>query len=292
MKINHLAICITVHYSPDRIKYLETMGDHFSSLANKVDVFVITNADSDKGEIQALDNALRNKNFKYEFFVPHGLGHPYLLAWSHFSVFRKLVSDESITHFMYLEDDLLITKENIDYWIESLGDLMPHGLIPSFFRVEKNYANSRWYSSDAQEQFYFSKLPKVSRDSSYVYINLPPCYQGMYLLPREFMIEHLNGKSSSPDFGIWYIREKAAQGLTFHNVPSGFTSRNLVGFDLDRQRIDPRSFIHHLPNNYANRIPPDGRLGTIQVNDVILMGRKKLKIKKYLTKINNFLRLK
>ena len=64
MKINHLAICITVHYSPDRIKYLETMSDHFSSLANKVDVFIITNADSDKGEIQALDNALRNKNFK------------------------------------------------------------------------------------------------------------------------------------------------------------------------------------------------------------------------------------
>jgi len=292
MKNSRLAICITVHFSAERVQYLRIMSDHFSRLADVVEVFVVTNAQADKGELKMLEDALQDKGFKYEFFIPHGLGHPYLLAWSHFDVFKRLIVNPSITHFMYLEDDLLVTKDNINYWNESLETLAPLGLFPSFLRVERNHLNSYWYSSDAQEQFYFSKLPKVYKNSGYAFINLPHPYQGMYLLTRELMLEHLNSKSSNPDFGVWYIREKAAQGLTFQSVPEGFTSRNLVGFDIKNQKFDPRCFIHHLPDNYANRTPPDGKLGTIQIDEVILMKRKESRIKKYCRSIGKFLGLK
>jgi hypothetical protein len=292
MKNSHLAICITVHFSADRVKYLKIMSDHFSELADFVEVFIVTNALVDKGELQILEDAMKGHDFKYEFFIAEGLGHPYLLAWSHFAIFRQLIANQSITHFMYLEDDLLITKDNMNYLNDSLVKLLPLGLIPSFLRIEKNHVDSLWYSSDAQEQFYFSKLPKVYKNPDYAFINLPHPYQGMYLLTRELMLEHLNSKSSNPDFGIWYIREKAAQGLTFQNLPEGYTSRNLIGFDVKKQKFDPRSFIHHLPDNYANRIPPDGRLGTIQVDRVILMRPKEWRIKKYLRSLRKFLGLK
>lgn len=292
MKNSHLAICVTVHFSADRMKYLELISDQFSNLADIVEVCIVTNACADFGEIEILDQALKNKGFKYEFFIPTGMGHPYLLTWAHFDVFRRLISNESITHYMYLEDDLLVTRENIDYWNESFITLSPLGLIPSFFRVEKNQQNLQWYSSDAQEQFYFSKLPKVYKNPNYAFINLPHPYQGMYFLPRELMLEHLNGKSSSPDSGIWFIREKAAQGLTFQKVPPWCTSRNLIGFDTQNKSIDRRSFIHHLPENYANRTPPDGKLGTIQIDQVILMHSPELPLMKHLRKLVSYVGLK
>jgi hypothetical protein len=52
----------------------------------------------------------------------------------------------------------------------------------------------------------------------------------MYLLDRELAKEHFYGASSNPDSGVWGIREKAAQGLTFTKVPKGFYSRNFLGF--------------------------------------------------------------
>jgi hypothetical protein len=294
MKNSRLAICITVHFSADRMKYLKVVSDHFAELAETVEVFIVTNAQADQGEIKILDDTLKDKGFKYEFFIPQGLGHPYLLTWSHFVVFKRLIDDKSITHFMYLEDDLLVTKENMDYWNESLETLQPLGLIPSFLRIEKNYTDSLWYSSDAQEQFYFQKLPKVFKNLDYVFINLPHPYQGMYLLTRELMLEHLNGKSSNPDSdsGGWFIREKAAQGLTFQNVPEGYTSRNLVGFNLINRKFDPRSFIHHLPDNYANQRSPHHTLGSIQVDNVILMQYQGIWLKKRMRKISQFLGLK
>jgi hypothetical protein len=89
----------------------------------------------------------------------------------------------------------------------------------------------------------------------------------MYLYDRELMLEHLSGPSSNPDFGPWSIREKAAQGLTFVNVPKGFRSRNLVPYDIKRNQIDESCFIHHLPNNYAN--DPHSQFGKIPVDQLL-----------------------
>ena len=59
----------------------------------------------------------------------------------------------------------------------------------------------------------------------------------------------------------------------------------LVGFDLKTQQFDPRCFIHHLPNNYVNRVTPDGKLGTIQIDEVIVMPHQETPIKNLLRRI-------
>ena len=280
-----LAICITVHFSAERLPYLEAVAKQLSTLCDQVEVFIVTNAKAELGELALLENTLNDKGFKYHFFIPHGIGHPYLLTWSHFDVVKRLIEDPSFTHFMYLEDDLLVTKDNFEYWQESLKTLEPLGLIPSFLRIEQKESNSKWYSSDAKERFRFRKLPKVYKNPDYVFLNLPHPYQGMYLLTRELMIEHLQSPSSNPDFGEWGIRERAGHGLTFQNVPEWCTSRNLVGFDLKTQQFDPRCFIHHLPNNYVNRVTPDGKLGTIPIDEVIVMPHQETPIKNLLRRI-------
>jgi hypothetical protein len=58
----------------------------------------------------------QDRKLAVEIHTPTYLGHPYLLAWSHLYTFRESFNtDESITHFMYLEDDILITEKNIEY---------------------------------------------------------------------------------------------------------------------------------------------------------------------------------
>ncbi|MBD2189807.1 hypothetical protein H6F41_16880 [Pseudanabaena sp. FACHB-723] len=184
---------------------------------------------------------------------PFLLGHPFLLTWCHFDIFRRVLNlDKTVTHFLYLEDDIYITPENINYWIEGRERLRTFGLIPSFLRYETQVFTDERFSTDVTQILNFNALPRVYfQQIHYAYLNLPQPYQGMYLLDRELMEEHLNN-SCHPDFGIWHIREKAAQGITFLNIPEGFISRNLIGYNTLLQEIDQRCLIHHLPNNYVN----------------------------------------
>lgn len=176
---------------------------------------------------------------------------------------------------MYLEDDTLVTRENMSYWIESRELLRPYGLIPSFLRVEKKANDDRWYSSDCPHPFYIYALPRIEAKKNLGFVNFPELYQGMYLLDRELMIEHLSGSTYSPNSGVWGIQEKAAQGLTFANVPKGYTTRNLIHlipYKIDTLQIDRRCLIHHVPNNYAQP-GPNGKIVITAPVDQLLARR-------------------
>ena len=261
-----MAICITCYYDKNKIQYLNQISDHFARLATHVEVTIVTNA-TRKDELGELESAVSGKGFKYFFYTPVGLGHPFLLTWSHLFVFRNLFENELITHFMYLEDDILVRQENIEYWIQAREQLRDYNLIPSFLRVEHKENDERWFSTDCTEKMSIYRIPKIVLSERQGFINLRYPYQGMYLHDRELMFEHLSGPSCNPDFGNWSIREKAAQGLTFIDVPIGFTSRNLVPYDRKRLQIDECCFIHHIPNNYAN--DPHTRHGKIPVDQLL-----------------------
>jgi hypothetical protein len=264
--IDNLAICISFHYSVDRLTYLRQIASHFSSLASRVQVHIITNTP----ESHAHEHIARVFRGVVEFSikVPELLGHPYLLTWSHLAVFRDLIeSNLAITHFMYVEDDICVTRDNIDYWLKAREELRGFGAIPSFLRIEFKDEDPLPYSTDVVESASLGSIPQINIRQDYAYINLLYPYQGMYLLDRELMVEHLSGPSCSPDHGIWNIREKAAQGLTFSKVPRGFNSRNFVGFDLRSDKIDKNSLVQHLPNNYANN--PNTKHGKISIDSLV-----------------------
>lgn len=85
-------------------------------------------------------------------------------------------------------------------------------------------------------------------------------------MDRELMGEFIGSQCWSPDFGRWYIREKAAQGLTFCNVPPKCRSRNFVGLDCNG-KIEESVLIHHLPDNYA--FDPNSPLGKVPIRGLI-----------------------
>ena len=252
----------------ERLDYLRKISSHFASLAENVEVVIITN---DQGNASVIFSLLAEFNLNIKVISPFLLGHPYLLTWCHLQVFRKaLLSDQAISHFLYLEDDMCVTAENISYWIEGRERLRKFGLIPSFFRFELCPSTGESYSTDVIARVNFAVIPKVEfKDIGYAYLNLPNPYQGMYFLDRELMMEHLDSQSSNPDFGIWSIREKAAQGITFLNVPEGFTSRNLIGYSMVLDTIDIRCLVYHTANNYVTN--PDTPYAKIRVADLIFV---------------------
>jgi hypothetical protein len=265
MTIKKLLIGITFHFAQERVDFLKRIAAHFPLLAENTQVFVVTNTESLTEKNIILDAIGGNPNI----YVPQYIGHPYLLTWGHLDVFRQFFKEEEdITHFMYLEDDIEVKPNNISYWLQGREDLLKVGLIPSFLRYEIADQKEEKLSTDVTSPVELSKVPAfIANESGNTYINLPQPYQGMYLLDRELAREHLFGPSSSPDFGEWGIREKAAQGLTFAKIPSGCFSRNFIGFIQNQGCIDPNALIHHTPNNYANN--PLSKFGKIPIKNLI-----------------------
>jgi hypothetical protein len=261
-----LAICVTFHFSPERLVYLHDIASHFASLGDMVEVNIVTNQAQKCPDILG---SLNDLDLDIRLVVPDHLEHPYYLTWCHLDVFRRIVEeDAATTHFLYLEDDIRVTRDNMHWWMEGRERLRPSGAIPSFLRFEISAADGCAYSTDALYAVDPRKIPKVLLlEHRYAYLNLPQPYQGMYLLDRELALEYFSAPLPSVEDSIWGVRETAAGGVTFLNVPEGFTSRNLVGYRLDESRIDPECLIHHIPNNYAD--DPHTAFGKVRIADLV-----------------------
>jgi len=266
-----LCIFVTFHYVEARLPYLRSVVSQFGELAEAVDATVVTNADRAEA-LKTITDLDPGNLERFATFTPFGLGHPYLLPWSHFVVAREKILDASFTHFLYLEDDLLVTQQTIRYLLAATDALRRFGLLPAVFRVEMNDRDGEWHSTDLVERVRIEACARILPDGSDTgFINLNNPYQAMYFLDRNLMIEHLNSLTSTPDFGAgamgWGIRERASQGLMFLDVPKGYLSRFVVPYRPADLQIPAYARIHHLPNNYVH--DPTSPLGKIRLRDVL-----------------------
>ena len=148
-----------------------------------------------------------------------------------------------------------------------------YGLYPDLLRYEVHPTTGMLYRSDVIAQATYEDTSKqVFKDGSYAFLNLKYPYQGLALLDRALMAEYLQMPASAIDQTNGGIREKANQGLTFWNVPPGFQSRPMVGFDVKKQRIDPRCLIHHLPKTYV--MDPKEPLGNVALAELLRFRRE------------------
>ncbi len=261
-----LAIFVTFHFAETRLPYLQTICQEFASLGESVKVYIFTNDILQHATIEA---AIQCYELDIEILSPTLLGHPYLLTWCHLAKARELFnSDPSISHFLYLEDDIHITQTNVIWWLRARQRLHQYGFYPGLLRYEVHPATEVLYSSDVIAPAIYEDTSKlVLKDGSYAFLNLNYPYQGLALLDRELMEEYLQMPDKEIDKSIWGLREKANQYLTFWNVPPGYQSRTMVGYDVTCQRIDSRCLVHHLPNSYAT--DPEEELGKVPLAGLI-----------------------
>ncbi len=257
--------CITFHYKPEKLPYLQKVISAHNYLGVESKIGIVINTHDHEALVRIAQTIAASRFLNVEI-IPYEVTHKWFLPWVSKIILKERWQENQYTHFMYSEDDFLFEKTNLKYFLDEIIFLKPYGFYPSFFQVEWSNARRKWISSAFHHPY-----PKIDTSKqnvlkpsgsclSYVCASNP--YQGIFLYDKELFEEHLN--SDSFDFqrygkpeqvvDTWGggIAERAAFGLTFFNVPSGFTSRNLLPFHETYLTLDPGCFIHHLPNNYAN----------------------------------------
>lgn len=255
-EIEKLMVCIAFHYLPERLKYLEEIVKNQANLAKSIDTYVLTQTKKAE-EIEQIKAILpSHDHINYEILTFDQLRHPYLLTWTHKDVFKNgYFSNKNYDYFLYVEDDIKITHENILYWKNTRPKLKQYGLYPSFMRVEWNDSLKEWMVLDIDRSASRIKLDteKKAHADQLVYVNKANPYQGMTLYDRELLAEHFESPSFTPSYiHEWGIQEKAASGQTFINIPEGFSSRTVIPVDPFRKEVIRDCLIHHIPNKYTN----------------------------------------
>lgn len=264
---SYTLVAITFHYDETRFCYLQKVLECLSTFP-KVDIVIITNTRFSK-KIEKIQQCIKK-------VLPLGKGggsvsikscdsikHPYDLTWCHKELIPNVFLDQKkgYSHFVYLEDDIGLNFNNFCYFVHFREFLKPIGLLPAFLRVEINQkgevvATDNYYKLDV------SRPPKIFCDKM-VFLNPLNPYMACFILDRELAEEYVETnsfyKDKSTKISPWQVRERAAMGLCFENIPKPFSSRYVVPLALTASTPNQKSFlccdfslIYHLPNTYAN----------------------------------------
>tara|TARA_Y100000590_G_scaffold466652_1_gene642772 strand:+ start:1429 stop:2433 length:1005 start_codon:yes stop_codon:yes gene_type:complete len=274
------AATITFFYDSNKIKLLKNVCENLYKISKNSYIFILTN-DIPKQKESYLKKRLKFKNCNLQIIINKNLINDRLLPWCHIPLMKKIFKNKSFTHFLNLEDDILLNKKNFTYWINARKILKKYNLIPGFIRTEINKVNNDLYAVDFVKKNKKSILPKIKINKDISFMNHKFPYQGMYLYDRILMKEHLYGPSSNPDcghgaFNINFLDKrminfdlmaKANIGLTYMNVPKGFLNRSVIPFNFTNNEIEDACLIKHLSNKYTN-LKEKSWFGNIKVNKI------------------------
>ena len=270
-----IAAYVTFHYVDERLGYLaQTVRALHGITSARKDIFIYVNG-LDAQRIAAISAALDRAGVRDGVTLRgHAVrGHPYLLTWAHKPDLREAVlsPNNGYTHFIYVEDDEELTETQFRYVLDCLEPLKKRGLVPGFFRTERNAASGTVVATDQERPIDLSTRPYFAvGDRAFVDLSNP--YSGCFVLDRDLAREYVrsisSGLVSSTLRCSWGARERAAMGLTYEKAPYPFISRVVHPVDVGTGQPAPEACIRHLPNNYADArdgdaaSPPMDRLFT------------------------------
>ena len=214
--------------------------------------------------------------------------HGYHLPWAHKRLFRAGLSDDRFSHFLYLEDDLRFTAEAFSYRSRFREPLALHGLLPGFVRYEtrdgERFVVDQQRRQGVEESGRGHVVLREAGSGEVLFVSLENPYQGMYLLDRELLVEHLTGspaRSRVLSRGIRWpngehrmsalVRERAAMGPILDAVPSGFRSRTVVPVHggSGQYVLDDACLIEHLAARFTRE---NTAFGSIRVDKLFADG--------------------
>ena len=251
-------------YRPNRLIYfLDQVRCLAEYDAQFVDLRIVTNT-FDSCHKEVVMNLLRpfeSARFRITIQSFWNDNDPKQMTWVH----KKMITDEFLgssefTHFIYLEDDIRLSRQNMGYFIETRPILRPSGFIPGFVRYEFNFSSLRLYTSDIVRSADIAGQTLCVEGGTFVMANNPYC--ATYILDQELAEEYVRTDSFDPERSAascrWPSTERSAMGLCFENVPPGHHSRFKIPVDIGKNIPGIGCLIHHLPNNFTNRDWPEG----------------------------------
>ena len=270
-----LVIVICFFYNKNKIKILKKTLDMINSYDFKIDLTLITNNIS-FNEKKILKKLTPPKIKKIDIHVIRELPDNNLLPWYSITIMKQKFKNKSNSHFMFLEDDILISNENICYWVYFRKLLKKLNLVPGFLRYE-NYKKNL-YSVDNPKKIILKKSPKIQfENNNFGFVNSKYPYSAMYLMDRDMMDEYLKSDATKVDFSFtnkfmkstFPIKELLNISYAYLNVPTGFHNKLMIPY-LDKKIIPDYCLIKHSEVKYANSNKLEYMsFGKIKIKDLI-----------------------
>ena len=248
-------VVISAHYVPARIPFLATVLKAILDWRMvAVNVVVVSNdlATMAEDAIVAAQRDFASRGWSLTLEIATNLAHPFNLTWHHKNMLPAWISGakETDDYFIYIEDDIVLKDNNIQYFLKFLYPLRKSGLIPSFLRYECRQQEK--YSVDMTEPQLVSIYPTVSVDKVKFVCPTNPYWAG-FILDKSLAQEHVLSDSSdlfrSERQSPWGVRERAAMGLTWEAIPSRHKSRYAVPLVQGHPSED--CLIWHCAQNYS-----------------------------------------
>lgn len=203
-----------------------------------------------------------NKNFSLNLpnvhIVVHDCSlmmHPWHLTWAHRPLLKSQIGKYDV--FMYNEDDILVTQNNIDYWFEYNPFAISLGKDLGFIRIE---------TDNFENEFVVDLLHGEKHDGRWKYGNtdfaiLRRNYRGFWLYNSHLMeyFSNTNGFCSMPNYTD-QCRENAARGMQHE-----YYTKTIVPIIDGKLHMDSR--VYHLSNNYWG--DPNTRHAKVSFEDTI-----------------------
>ena len=257
-------ITMPLLFRPSRLVYFFEQVRCFAEMnSSLVHLHVVTNTHevTEKKLIMDLLAPFQSPHFEIlieSFWNPSD---PKEMTWVH----KKFITDiflksDHFSHFIYLEDDIRMSRLNLEYFIANRRALGAFGFIPSFVRYEFNFKTLKLYTSDVIATSDLTGRTVRIEDTLYVTADNPYC--AAYVLDQELAEEYILTDSFYPERSVlkvdWPSTERSAMGLCFERVPAGHVSRFKVPLGRNGSMPDIKCLVHHLPNNFTNCEWPGG----------------------------------
>ena len=233
---------ITFFYSEktkDRIVYLNKILEETNKYPYITNIFIHTNYPFSSNLLVPNTNGTTT-------IVTHDLGkeHPFYLTWKCRELLYKQKDEYDI--FIYTEDDILIPKTAIIYWLENKDKVLQNNFNLGFLRIEVND------EEELMTDFFRGAVPLniiISIDDKQYAVNNRNPYCAMWIYDKSEFSRFINSSYwSMKNIEGYEIREKSAIGL--HGIHTRFYKGTILPIVEDQ--IDSACKIYHLPNNYIH----------------------------------------
>lgn len=233
-----LLVCLAFHYNESRITYLKRVVDELTSYDTSVDVIVDTNS------IESLNlNFLKAKNISV--VVQSDLNHPYYLTACHRNHMIKKI--EEYEWFAYMEDDMLLTKDNFFAYKEKFSELWPN-YVPGFVRIETYDNEGDRYTPDIMIPI-TNNMEVSVKGKRYVLMPFHYNYHAFWILSNSAL------KDSIKDIGeneFLKIPSRAEVREELASFPIWTLNKPCLLSVNDSGELDETCISYHLSNNYSH----------------------------------------
>jgi hypothetical protein len=252
---------ISFYFLKDRIIYINNIIDETNTYEYTTDIFIHTN------NIVLQKNAFNNYTNGCITIIYHDLSetHPFYLTWKCRDLLQQQQNDYDI--FMYIEDDILVPRKSIAYWLEYNEKLIELNYNLGFIRIEVEN-NIEYLTNLLGEKF--DTIINID-DKSYCVNNKNP-YCAFWIYNKNEFNKFINSNyyniSNIPNYNT---REKSAIGL--HGFGLNWYKSTLIPI-IDNKLIESCK-IYHMPNNYV--LNKNIAFGTIKFDEAIKFVQNDLK---------------